>query len=96
MKLNNKIVHHIGVGAGFIGLILWYLLGQKMDLFQTITELFPASHNGAGFTVAIIIWMTPGFFIWKLFNRWIERVLAIKGQYYEDSYYQNESDTKKK
>ena len=39
--------------------------------------------------LGIMLAMTPGFFIWKLYNRWLERKLAVTGKYYEDEYYAN-------
>jgi hypothetical protein len=36
--------------------------------------------------------MIPGFFVWKLYNRWVERRLDIRGRYYEDSYYEPPPD----
>jgi len=35
----------------------------------------------------IIIGMTPGFFIWKHYNRWVEQKLGVTGKYYEDGFY---------
>ena len=94
--LDNKKLHHIGIAVGLIGLGCWYLVAERLSLFSLITEQFPESHKGAGLMVAIMVVMTPGFFIWKHYNRWLEKALAIKGKYYEDSYYQNDSETKQK
>jgi len=37
--------------------------------------------------LAIGLGMTPAFFIWSRFNRWVEKKLQIKGKYYEDGFY---------
>lgn len=43
--------------------------------------------------------MTPAFFIWSRYTKWVERKLNIKGIYIEDSYYakdKKEEQTKNK
>lgn len=77
----------LATGAGFAGLIIWFYLGRELGILEWIVALFPASHAGAGLMVAIMVMMTPGFFLWKLFNRWVERRLKVKGRFLEDEVY---------
>ncbi len=91
MTDKTKLLHQLGVGLGFTGLILWYFAADQSGAIETITLLIPESHRGAGLMLAIIIVMTPAFFIWKLFNRWLEKRLSIKGRFYEDEYYKADS-----
>lgn len=86
-ETKSKLLHNLGAMAGFVGLLLWYLAGKELGILEWITQLFPASHAGAGLMVAIMLVMTPGFFLWKLYNRWLERRLQIRGRYYEDEFY---------
>jgi hypothetical protein len=46
--------------------------------------------------VGIMIMMTPGLFLWTLYNRWIEKRLKVKGIYYEDEYYKENEALKTK
>ena len=87
---NTKLLHHIGAGLGFVGLLVWYLIAAELGIVNWITLQAPESHSGAGFMIAIMIVMTPGLFLWKLYNRWLERRLNISGRYYEDDFYRTE------
>lgn len=89
-RSNNKVLHHIGVGTGFFGLILWGYAADQFGLFTLLTGYFPESHAGAGLMLGIMLVMTPGFFIWKYYNRWLEKRLQIKGRYYEDDFYKKD------
>ncbi|WP_036228870.1 hypothetical protein [Marinobacterium jannaschii] len=84
---NNTLLHHIATGAGFIGLVLWFYLGKESGFLNWAVALAPEQYTGSALMVGIMIMMTPGFFCWKLYVRWFERKLDIKGIYYEDSYY---------
>ncbi len=42
--------------------------------------------------VAIMVVMTPGFFIWKHYNRWLEKRLNIKGKYYEEGFFKEKGE----
>lgn len=77
----------LATAVGFVGLILWFYAGRELGILQWIVDHFPASHAGAGLMVAIMILMTPGFLLWKLFNRWIEAKLKVKGRFLEDEVY---------
>ena len=83
----RKLQHHIGVAVGFIGLMVWFYLGDRLGFMNAVTALFPESHAGAGLMLGIMLVMAPGFFVWKLYNRWLERYLDVKGRYYEDDFY---------
>lgn len=89
---NTKLLHHLGAGAGFLGLILWGYLADRFGLFTLLKQFFPESHSGAAVMLGIMLVMTPGFFLWKHYNRWLEKRLAIKGRYYEDDFYKQDSD----
>ncbi|MBA4501963.1 hypothetical protein [Marinobacterium marinum] len=73
--------------AGFAGLILWFYAGRELGILQWIVDFFPASHAGAGLMIAIMLMMTPGFLIWKFYNRWVEQRLEVKGRHLEDEVY---------
>jgi|GEM_PF-1145789 len=85
--MKQKFLHHLGVGAGFLGLIGWFWAGRELGIMDWAAQQVPPQFGGAGLMVGIIIVMTPGFYIWKLINRWLERTLAVQGMYYEDEYY---------
>lgn len=87
LKKRVKLLHHLGIAVGFITLILWYFVADHLGLTLWLSLLVPESHRGAGLMIAIMVIMTPAFFLWKWFNRWVERKLEIKGKYYEDEYY---------
>lgn len=79
----------LATAAGFCGLIAWFVIGRKLGILDWISQLFPASHAGAGVMLAVMLLMTPGFLVWKYYNRWIERRLQVKGRYYEDDFYRD-------
>lgn len=89
---HNTVLHHIATGIGFLGLIAYYLLIEKTAFFDWMASLMPEKYAGAGLMLAIMISMTPGFFIWKHYNRWVERQLSVKGKYIEDEYYKAQQD----
>lgn len=93
---HNKLHHHIAAGAGFIGLLLWFYLGRESGFLDWIILQVPQKYAGSALMVGIMIMMTPGFFIWKLYNRWIEKRLDVKGIYYEDAYYKDDDALKAK
>jgi len=83
-------------GAGFAGLIGWFFVGRTLGILDWATQLLPESHAGAGLMLGIMLMMAPGFFLWKLYNRWIEQRLQVRGRFLEDDVYlPPESDTKK-
>jgi len=84
---HSKLLHHLGAALGFVGLILWYYIGERLGLTVALSHFFPSSHSGVGLMLGIMLVMTPGFFVWKFYNRWLERKLSVKGRYYEDEYY---------
>ncbi|ANG62448.1 hypothetical protein A8C75_08075 [Marinobacterium aestuarii] len=88
----TKLLHHIATALGLLFLGLWYVLFKQLGVLDWIMDLAPRSHAGAGLMLGIATIMIPGFFIWKLYNRWVERRLQIRGIYYEDSYYQKKAD----
>lgn len=85
--MSQKFLHHLGTGAGFAGLIGWFYAGRELGIMEWAAQQVPVEYGGAGLMVGIILVMTPGFFLWKLYNRWMEKKLAITGMYYEDAYY---------
>ncbi|WP_286238409.1 hypothetical protein [Neptuniibacter halophilus] len=91
---NNKIIHHLAVAVGFIGLLAWFYAGRQLGFLDWITLQMPAKYAGSGLMLGIMILMTPGFFIWARYNRWVEKRLQIKGIYYEDSYYKDDEKLK--
>jgi len=95
-KSDSKVLHHMGVGAGFAGLIFWYFMADQLGLFKLLVGYVPSSHAGAALMLAIMIVMAPGFFIWKLYNRWLEKRLNVTGRYYEDDFYKEEEPKSKK
>ncbi|MCP8686870.1 hypothetical protein [Marinobacterium sedimentorum] len=88
----TKLLHHIATALGLLFLGLWYVLFKQLGVLDWVINLVPPSHAGAGLMLGIATVMIPGFFIWKLYNRWVERRLQIRGIYYEDSYYEQQSD----
>ena len=89
-------LHLLATGVGFAGLIIWFAVGRQLGILDWITALFPPSHAGAGLMVAIMLMMTPGFLIWKFYNRWVEKRLQVKGRYYEDDVYLPAKDKQRK
>lgn len=92
----NKLLHHLGVAAGFVGLLLWFFSAQTLGVIDWVTQQVPESHRGAGLMLGIMLVMTPGFFLWKLYNRWLEKRLQISGRYYEEEYYREQSKPENK
>lgn len=85
----QTLLHHIGTGVAFLGLILWFLAGRELGFLDWATAQAPEGYSGAALMLAIMIMMTPAFGIWTLFNRWLEQRLRIKGRYIEDEYYRS-------
>lgn len=85
--MNKNLKHHLATALAFAFLILWYYLLQELGFFAYVTYLMPEKYQGSGLMLGIGLGMTPAFYIWSRFNRWVEKKLDIKGQYYEDSYY---------
>ncbi len=85
--MNKNTLHHIATAIGFLFLIGWYLLFRKLGFLDWSTTQMPSGYEGSGLMIAIVVMMTPAFFIWSRFNRYVEKKLNIKGVYYEDSYY---------
>ncbi|MBE9397217.1 hypothetical protein IOQ59_08090 [Pontibacterium sp. N1Y112] len=85
----QNLLHHIATAIGFLGLMAWYLGARELGLFDWAVELAPEGHEGAGLMVGIMVAMTPGFFLWKLWVRWSEKKLGITGKYYEDGFYKD-------
>jgi hypothetical protein len=88
----TQLLHHLATALGLVFLGGWYLLFKKLGVLDWIIALVPQSHAGAGLMLGIATVMIPGFFVWKLYNRWVERRLDIRGRYYEDSYYEQQPD----
>ncbi len=86
---HNKLLHHIGTGVGLLFLVGFYLLMEKSGFYAWVTAQVPTEYTGAGLMLGIIIGMTPAFFIWKHYNRWMERKLGVTGKYYEDGFYKD-------
>lgn len=95
-KKSNNYLHHLAVGIGFAGLIIWYYIGKELGFLDWMIQLMPVKYAGAGMMLGIMIMMTPGFFIWSRYNRWIEKKLKVKGMYYEDEYYKEQDALKEK
>ncbi len=92
---HNTLLHHIGTGVGLLFLIGFYLIIKSTGFFDWVTAQMPQKYAGAGLMLGIIIAMTPGFFIWKHYNRWVERKLGVTGKYYEDDFYKEPEKTEK-
>lgn len=92
----NKLLHHVAVGTGFAGLIIWYYIGKELGFLDWMIQQMPVKYAGSGMMLGIMIMMTPGFFIWSRYNRWIEKRLSISGIYYEDEYYKEQDALKEK
>ena len=91
----QKMLHHIGVALGLTGLGAYYLIIDASGFLEWATGLVDEEYTGSALMVAIMVSMTPAFLLWKYYNRFLERRLAIKGIYYEDSFYKKEDDTEK-
>lgn len=87
--LSNKFKHHLATATAFAFLIIWYFALQHFGFFDWVVAFFNEEYQGSGLMLAIGGGMTPAFFIWSRFNRWVEAKLEIKGMYYEDSYYKD-------
>ncbi|TCK08904.1 hypothetical protein [Marinobacterium mangrovicola] len=83
----TKLLHHLGVGCGFLGLILWFFVGRELGVLDWAASLAPEGYSGAALMLGIMLIMTPAFALWTLFNRWLERKLTITGRYMEDDVY---------
>ncbi|WP_315983168.1 hypothetical protein [Aliamphritea spongicola] len=89
------MLHHIGVALGLTGLGAYYLIIDASGFLEWATSLVDEEYTGSALMVGIMVSMTPAFLLWKYYNRFLERRLAIKGIYYEDSFYKKEDDTEK-
>jgi len=92
-NLNSNLKHHGATAIAFAFLIAWYYALHIFNFFDYISAQFSTQYQGAGLMIAIGLGMTPAFFIWSRFNRWVEKKLDIKGKYYEDGFYK-ETDKK--
>lgn len=84
----QRLLHHLGIAAGFLFLVGWFYLGRQSGFLDWAVAKSPPSHAGAVLMVAIMVMMTPAFLIWKYLNRLLERRLKITGRYYEDDVYE--------
>jgi hypothetical protein len=94
--LNKSHLHHLATAIAFAFLITWYYLLNSYGFFEYFSELTAQQYQGAGLMLGIAIGMTPAFFIWSRFNRWVEKKLDIKGIYYEDGFYKDDEKGKDK
>lgn len=90
MSQRSGLLYHLAMGVGFLYLIGSFYLMQTAGFTAWVAGLGPASHRGTLQLVAIMVWMTPTFLLWKYYVRWLNRTLRIKGIYYEDSYYNSQ------
>ncbi len=90
--MNNKLKHHLATGVAFAFLIFWYFTLRHYGFFDFVSAFFSEEYQGSGLMLAIGGGMTPAFFIWSRFNRWVEKKLQIKGIYYEDTYYTDKKE----
>ncbi|WP_299201805.1 hypothetical protein [uncultured Amphritea sp.] len=86
---HNKLLHHIGTGVGLLFLAGYYLVIESTGFYDWVIAQLPSDYAGAGLMLGIIIGMTPAFFIWKHYNRWVERKLGVTGKYYEDGFFKD-------
>ncbi|MEH6575755.1 MAG: hypothetical protein V7731_01640 [Amphritea sp.] len=93
---HNKVLHHLGTAFGLLGLAAYYLLIDQSEFLDWITSLMPDKYAGSGLMIGIMIAMTPAFFAWKHYNRYMERKLGVKGRYIEDEYYKHQEKHNKK
>jgi hypothetical protein len=93
---HNKVLHHIATAFGLLFLAGYYLVMDKSGFYDWITAQLPEEYSGSGLMLGIMIAMTPGFFIWKHYNRWIEKKLGVTGKYYEDGFYKDPEKPKDK
>ncbi len=87
---HNKLLHHLGTALGLVGLAGYYLLIDRSGFFDWITALMPEKYAGSGLMLGIMLAMTPAFFAWKHYNRYMERKLGVTGRYLEDEYYKDQ------
>ena len=92
IQRRQKLMHHIGVALGLLGLGAYYLIIDSSGFLEWATSLVSDEYTGSALMVAIMVSMTPAFFAWKHYNRFLEKRLAIKGLYYEDSFYKKAKD----
>ncbi|WP_370298796.1 hypothetical protein [Pontibacterium sp.] len=92
---NQKLLHHIATAIGFVGLLAWMYAARTLGIFEWGATLVPEKYAGSGVMIAIMVAMAPGLFLWKLWNRWVEKKLEIKGKYYEDDFYKEDLKKKK-
>lgn len=92
---HQTLLHHIATAIGFVGLLGWYYAASKLGILDWAIQQVPAQYAGAGLMVGIMLAMTPGFFLWKLWNRWVEKKLQITGKYYEDDFYIKDKSDKR-
>ena len=88
----TNFLHHLGVGGAVLGMIIWFWCVRELGFLDWATALAPEKYAGAALMVAIMVMMLPALLAWKLFNRWLEKRLEIKGRYYEDDFYKKEGD----
>ncbi|WP_417222790.1 hypothetical protein [Amphritea sp.] len=86
-QTHNKLLHHVATGFGLLLLTGYYLLIDSTGFYDWITSQLPVKYAGSGLMLGIMIGMTPGFFLWKYYNRWVEKKLGVTGKYYEDGFY---------
>ena len=87
---DRKIIYHLLMGIGFLGLIGWFYLMRQLEFMVWLSAFGPESHKGAMNMLAVMVWMLPAFFCWKYYVRFINKRLNIGGIYYEDHYYRSE------
>ncbi len=90
---NRSLTYHVLVGLGFVALIAWFYLMRELQFMSWVTSLGPATHAGAMNMLAIILWMLPGFLVWKYYMRFINRKLKITGIFYEDHFYKDQQQS---
>ncbi|MDI3326085.1 hypothetical protein QKW35_17030 [Pontibacterium granulatum] len=77
-------------------MLTWLYTARALGVLDWGVSLVPEEHAGAGVMLAIMISMAPALFLWKLWTRWVERKLDIKGKYYEDDFYKEDLKNNKK
>lgn len=90
----QNILHHTATALGLIGLAAWYYAARELGILDWGITLVPEEYAGAGLMLGIMVAMTPGFFLWKLWIRWSEKKLGITGKYYEDGFYKDPPEKK--
>lgn len=87
----QRLLHHLGVAAGLLALLLWFWFGRRLGFLDWMTALFPVQYAGAGLLVGIMLLMLPALLLHRQYNRWLEARLAIRGRFYEDEFYADDS-----